>query len=225
MVVSARKLLDIALIASVAYATAQSAFGQVVRPAAPPQGQVVPGRPGAPNQTFDRDDRRQQGRILQGSAIIGSSVMLQGGASWGTVRDFVISDSGCLQYAVIGADNGLVAVPWGVGTFDFGRRAFVLDFGRDRIREFPQIRDVAELRDPRVQQRMQTFFRGDHNMRGDRDNRGTDVRQDNRQRGTENQPQRGTTNRGAAPATPGTANGNQKPAPAPENRGEEHRPR
>ena len=38
--------------------------------------------------------------------------MLQGNASFGTVKDFVLTDSGCLEYAVIAADNGLVAVPW-----------------------------------------------------------------------------------------------------------------
>ena len=227
MIVSARKLLDIALVACISYATAQSAFGQVIRPAEPPQRRVVPGRPGVPNPTFDRDVRRDQGRILQGSVIIGSPVMLQGGASWGTVRDFVISDNGCLEYAVISADDGLVAIPWGVGMFDFGRRAFVLDFGRDRIRDLPRFRDIAELRDPRIHQRVDTFFQGDRRMRGDRDQRGDqrgfENRPDNRQRG-ENQPQNGTTNRGATPPQRGTTNnGNQRPVAPPQNRGPDRR--
>ena len=123
--------------------------------------------------------------------------MLQGNASFGTVKDFVITDSGCLEYAVIAADNGLVAVPWGAGMFDFGRHAFMLGFGRDRVRDFPRIRDIAELRDPKVQQRVQTFYRGDHN----------NMPKNGEQRGAEN---RGGENRGAQtqPATQPQPRGN-----------------
>jgi hypothetical protein len=193
MFVSARKLLDIALVACIAYPTAQSAFGQAIRPAAPPAGQTAPNGQVGTNRTFAPDAGRDQNHILQASAVLGATVMLQGGANYGTVRDFVISDSGCLEYAVLSADNGLVAVPWNAGTFDYGRRAFMLGFGRDRVRDLPHIRDIAELRDARVQQRVQTFFRGDHKQ-GNGDQRATD----NAQRGAENHPQPGTT-RGAAP--------------------------
>jgi hypothetical protein len=200
MIVSARKLLDIALVACIAYPTAQSAFGQVGRPAAPPAGQVGQNRAGAPEA---RDARRDQGRFLQGSAIIGSNVLLQGNASFGTVKDFVLTDSGCLEYAVIAADNGLVAVPWGAGNFDFGRRAFVLDFSRDRVRDFPRIRDIAELRDPQIQQRVQTFYRGDHNNMRNGEQRGAENRGAENRDGGKTQPQptqpqpRGNTVRGA----------------------------
>src|ERR1700691_5589010 len=111
MFVSVRKLVDIALVACIAYPSAQCAFGQTIRPAQP--GQVAPNvQPGNVQPGADRTfapGNRSDNRILQGSAILGSNVMRQGGASFGTVRDFVISDSGCLEYAVIAADNGLVA--------------------------------------------------------------------------------------------------------------------
>jgi PRC-barrel domain len=199
MFVSARKLLDIALVACIAYPSAQCAFGQTIRPASPPGQEAPNAQPGA-NRTFAPGaaaGNHSDNRILQGSMIIGSNVMLQGGASYGTLRDFVISDSGCLEYAVIAADNGLVAVPWNAGMFDFGRRAFMLDFGRDRVRDLPRIRDIAELRNPQIQKRVQTFFRGDHNTPGNA--RGAE----NQPRGAENQPRgenqnRGTV-RGAAP--------------------------
>jgi len=205
MIVSVRKLVDIALVACIAYPSAQCAFGQTIRPAQPGQVQpnVQPGnvQPGA-DRTFAPGNRADN-RILQGSTIIGSNVMLQGGVSFGTLRDFVISDSGCLEYAVINADNGLVAVPWGAGMFDFGRRAFMLDFGRDRVRELPHIRDIAELRNPQIQQRVQTFYRGgDH---GDRAMRGNNANP----RGAENQP------REAQPQNRGTVRG-ATPSPRPE---------
>ncbi len=214
MFVSARKLLDIALVACVVYPGAQCAFGQTIRPAGPAAGQVAPGRPAGPNQTFDRDARHDENRLLQGSVLIGAPVMLQGGASWGSLRDFVISDSGCLEYAVISADNGLVAVPWNAGMFDGGRHAFMLNFGRDRIRDLPRIRDVAELRDPKFQQRVHTFFRGNNNTPGARDQRGTENRE-NQPRGTETQPQNRGTVRGAAPHQP------QQGTPRPANNGTE----
>jgi hypothetical protein len=228
MFVSARKLLDIALVVCIAYPTARSAFGQVVRPATPPTGlppgQVAPNGQFGPNRTFAPDARRDHDRFLQGSLIIGSNVLLQGGVSYGTVRDFVISDDGCLEYAVLAADGGLVAVPWNVGFFDVGRHAFTLQIGRDHIRDLPRIRDIAELRDARTQQRVQTFFRGNREMRGVRDRRGFENRQDNRQLGFETQPQtRGTIPGAAQPQRP-PGNG-QQPANPGNERGNERRER
>ncbi len=218
MIVSARKLLDIALAACIAYPTAQSAFGQVGRPAAPQAGRVAPNGQVGHDRTLAPDARdagHDQNRFLQGSTLIGANVMLQGNASFGTVKDFVLTDSGCLEYAVIAADNGLVAVPWGAGTFDFGRHAFMLGFGRDRVRDLPHIRDIAELRDPKVQQRVQTFYRGDHNnMPKNGEQRGAE----NRDGATKTQPQqqtqpqpRGNTVRGAATTRP---QGTERPANA-----------
>ncbi len=222
MIVSARKLLDIALVACIAYPTAQSAFGQVGRPAAPPAGRVAPNGQVGQDRTFAPDARdagHDQNRFLQGSTLIGANVMLQGNASFGTVKDFVLTDSGCLEYAVIAADNGLVAVPWGAGTFDFGRHAFMLGFGRDRVRDLPHIRDIAELRDPKIQQRVQTFYRGDHNnMPKNGEQRGAENRGgENRDAGAKTQPQptqpqpRGNTVRGAATTRP---QGTERPANA-----------
>ena len=51
MIVSARKLLDIALVACIACPTAQSAFGQAGRPAAPPAGEVAPNGQVGQNRT------------------------------------------------------------------------------------------------------------------------------------------------------------------------------
>jgi hypothetical protein len=214
MFVSARKLLDITLVACIAYPTAQCAFGQATRPAAPRQDQAAPNGLAGSNRTAGPEARGDQNRMLQGSVIIGSNVMLQGGASYGTVRDFVISDSGCLEYAVIAADGGMVAVPWGAGMFDVGRRAFTLGFGRDRVRDFPRIRDVAELRDPKMQQRVQTFFRGNQNPRN-----GEQGGAENRPQGGENRPQPGTV-RGAAPRQ--APQNNERGANTGNNRGERH---
>jgi hypothetical protein len=84
--------------------------------------------------------------------------MLQGGTPYGTVQDLVMGDGGCLQYAVVSYNNGLVPIPWGVGMFDFNRRALMVDISRDRIRDFPTIHQISELNDPQFTQRVQTFY-------------------------------------------------------------------
>ena len=81
MIVSARKLLDIALVACIAYPTAQSAFGQVGRPAAPPAGRVAPNGQVGQDRTFAPDARdagHDQNRFLQGSTLIGGTSCCRG---------------------------------------------------------------------------------------------------------------------------------------------------
>jgi len=134
--------------------------------------------------------------------------MLQGGASYGRVQDFVIGDGGCVEYAIVSYNNGLVPIPWGVGMFDSGRRAFMVDISRDRIREFPTIRQISELNNPQFTQRVQTFYHGTNRP----DTNHSDV---NRQGASANpvpSNTRGeTTNRGNAPkSTPARAEGNRE---------------
>jgi hypothetical protein len=186
----------------------------------PPAGQVAPGQTFGNDVRGQRDvgrpddGRREDNRILQGSSLIGAPVMFQAGGNFGTLRDFVISDSGCVEYAVIGADNGLVAVPWGNGMFDVGRRAFVVDFGRDRIRDLPRFRDVSELRDAGLRGRIHTFF-GDR--RGAMQQRGAAFRPDNNARQQTNPNEHGTANGAQRFGNPGTQ-GNPRPGNTTNNR-------
>ena len=39
-------------------------------------------------------------QILRGSQIIGATVNLRGGSRFGTVSDFVLADSGCVEYVI-----------------------------------------------------------------------------------------------------------------------------
>src|SRR5579862_3227501 len=55
-------------------------------------------------------DVAASGQYFQTGAIIGAPVMLQDGASFGTVSDFVVSNSGCIEYAIVNYDNRFVPV-------------------------------------------------------------------------------------------------------------------
>jgi hypothetical protein len=216
MFVRVRKLVDLALIACISYPAAQTVYGQVAQRPAPPAGQVAPGQTLGNDARGQRDlGRRDDNRILQGSSLIGAPVMFQAGGNFGTLRDFVISDSGCVEYAVIGADNGLVAVPWGNGMFDVGRRAFVVDFGRDRIRDLPRFRDVADLRDAGLRGRIHTFF---GNNRNGMQQHGAAFRPENNARSQNNPNEHGTANGAQRFGNPGTQ-GNPRTGTAPGNRG------
>jgi len=145
-----RGAVTLALAACVAYSTVH-ACGQDTA-----QRVIRDGRDFARRDTEGRD----HGRFLQGSAILGSQVFLQQGVVAGTIRDFVISDNGSVEYAVVETDNGFIAIPWNAGIFDVARRGFVVDFSRDRFRELRHFRQISELRDAGLQEHIQTFFRG-----------------------------------------------------------------
>jgi hypothetical protein len=152
------------------------------------------GRPafGTGDRAMDRD-RDRGNRILQGSMIIGSPVMLQGGVAFGNVHDFVIGDNGCVEYAVASYENRLFPIPWGVGNFDFGRRAFLVDIPRERIRDIPSFTNISEIRSAPFEQRVHSFFRGRMDQRTgvEGDHRASDVN-----RGDVNREGRGDVNRG-----------------------------
>jgi hypothetical protein len=196
-----RRAVTLALVACVAYPCVQ-AYGQNFAQ----QPGFQDGRDLGRRDT----DRRDHDRFLHGSAILGSQVFLQGGIVAGTIRDFVISENGYVEYAVVETSDGFIAIPWNAGTFDVGRRGLIVDFSRDRFRELHHFRNISELRDARLQQHIQTFFRG--NRPGNFPQRDINNRQPNNQ-------QNGLNNRGTAPNTPaatnpGTrANGNRGTAP------------
>jgi PRC-barrel domain len=113
-------------------------------------------------------DRREETRpgstvpMRRLSAILGTTVQLQGGGTFGKVEDFVVNDNGCIEYVIIVADDRYVAVPFRAARIDFERRTFGLDLDRERLREvptftrdrYPDLSAGSEYR-----QRLDTFFR------------------------------------------------------------------
>ena len=91
-------------------------------------------------------------------------VTLQDGSSFGTVRDFAVSNGGCIEYAIVNYDNRLVPVPWGAANFDFGRRAFRVGIVRNRLRDLPTFTNISELNNAQFAQRVHSFYRGSQPM-------------------------------------------------------------
>ena len=111
-----------------------------------------------------RGDATQYGQYFPGSAIVGVPATLQDGSNFGTVRDCIFSNSGCIEYAVVDYGNRLVPVPWGVANFDFGRRAFRVGITRDRLRDLPTFTNISELNNAQFTQRVHSFYRGNQPM-------------------------------------------------------------
>jgi PRC-barrel domain len=186
--VARKAAVSLALAACVAYPTVH-ACGQDTA-----QRIIRFGRDSGPRDT----ERRDHVRFLHGSAILGSQVFLQQGVVAGTIRDFVISDNGYIEYAVVETENGFIAIPWNAGVFDVARRGFVVDFSRDRLRELRHFRHISELNDAGLQEHIQSFFRGTRT--GDALQGGMNNRQPNHQQNGAN------TNRGVAPIAAATTN-------------------
>jgi hypothetical protein len=61
------------------------------------------------------------------SQILGSSVRLQDGSGYGRVEDILLSEDGCIEYAVIARENQYALLPWGIANVDYSQR--VVSFG------------------------------------------------------------------------------------------------
>ena len=209
------------------------AFGQVGVQVGPggvgfQAGPVSAGIGRAPDVGRDRDwsgdrgrgrDAAQDGQFFQSSTIVGAPVTLQDGASFGTVRDFVVSNGGCIEYAIVDYGNRLVPVPWGVGNFDFGRRAFRVGIARDRLRDLPTFTNISELNNAQFTQRVHSFYRGNQPM----ENGQRRTANPNDARPQAGQPQAAARAEDAPHRTGEAVRGNQnRPAPRPvqENREE-----
>lgn len=101
-------------------------------------------------------------QIRRISSLMGAPVQLQAGGTFGKVEDLVISDNGCIEYAVVGTEEKLIAVPFSLARMDFGRRVFTVDVERERFLKAPSFtrQRFPELRaDSEFGRQVHTFFR------------------------------------------------------------------
>jgi hypothetical protein len=92
-----------------------SATAQQPVPAAPATAQpaAVPAQPGVPATPAG---------YFRAKSILGSKVLLQGGATAGTVEDMVLSNEGVVDYLIVMHDNKYTTVPWTLAKFNFQQR-------------------------------------------------------------------------------------------------------
>ena len=95
------------------------------------------------------------------SQILGSTVRLNDGSSYGTVEDIVIGPDNRVDYLVVSHDNLYAALPWVVGQFNPGQRIVVYDVAPLAIQPllFPG-NAWPSFADPVFTRRMQSIFPG-----------------------------------------------------------------
>jgi hypothetical protein len=165
----------ILLAGSLVLPVTQFAIGQQPRQAGqPPQPGVRQGNDlsgsSAANRPTNGQDRSNQ--ILRGSQIIGSTVNLRGGSRLGPVQDFVVSDSGCVDYVIATYQGQYVPIPWAAALYQSGPRVLLVDIDAARIHEMPMFRQISELTNRQSSDKVSTFYRGVHGQAGDRNQPG-----------------------------------------------------
>ena len=69
------------------------------------------------------------------STVIGSSVKLQSGDTYGKIEDIVLNDSGCLEYVVVAYEDQYYVVPWTVAKVNYQERSILLNTTQQDIRQ------------------------------------------------------------------------------------------
>jgi hypothetical protein len=185
---------------------AQLAMGQQPRqavgqaPQAGKQGNDPSGRSGASGSN----------QMLRGSQIIGAAVQLRGGSPFGPVQDFVVSDSGCVEYVIAGYQGQYVPIPWAAAMYQPAQRVLLVDIDPGRIHEMPMFRQMSDLSKPQSSGKVSTFYRGVHGQAGDQNQHGA---ADQKGAPTNAAPAAGTApSRPAVGATQGTQGGGKTAA-------------
>lgn len=59
--------------------------------------------------------------------IIGSTIRLQDGTSYGRVEDIVLNEDGSVEYLVVSREGSYALLPWSAARVDFGQRVVTYD--------------------------------------------------------------------------------------------------
>jgi hypothetical protein len=135
-------------------------------------------------------------QIIRSSLVMGAPVTLHGGASLGTVQEFVIGEGGCVDYMIVSYDNRLVPVPWSVATFQAEDRVIMLDIEEAQLAQVPVITDFAELQNTEFVTKVNTFYKTEERSR-ERSSTGSNRDGKSRRDGKAGKSDRGSQNRDA----------------------------
>jgi hypothetical protein len=111
--------------------------------------------------------------VHRSSVLVGATVNVQGGHRLGKIEDFIIDDGGCISMVVVTYGEYYVAVPWGVGEFDWDQRILALDIQRSRLDSLPTFTNFRDLSRNDFRVKINNFFNvrvrdGDRRDRDDR---------------------------------------------------------
>jgi PRC-barrel domain len=71
------------------------------------------------------------------STLLGSTIQLQAGGSFGKIEDLIINDRGCIDFVIVVFEDKLFAVPFSITEVDFARRVVILDVERELLLRAP----------------------------------------------------------------------------------------
>src|SRR5438552_1946308 len=64
------------------------------------------------------------------TGVLGSTVQLEGGASYGKVQDVVVNDDGCIEYLVVAEADHFTLIPWPAARVNFEQRTVSVNVTR-----------------------------------------------------------------------------------------------
>lgn len=155
-------------------------------------------------------------QIRKATGLMNANVVVNGGTSVGRITDFVISDGGCIDYAVVGTDDHFVLVPYQAIRFDPGQRVVQVAVTQQAWRAIPTFTGTNwpvsdQLYIGRVRSAFglrESSYRGDR--RGD-DRRPLDRANDRRDQPTPPQQRRDAENPNRNPPPPRPVDPNRNP--------------
>jgi sporulation protein YlmC with PRC-barrel domain len=91
--------------------------------------------------------------------IIGSSIRLQGGTSYGRVEDIVLNDDGYVEYLVVSREGSYAMLPWSAAKVDYGQRVVTYDVDPQVVQPLFFTRDAwPNYSDPQFTTRIRSAF-------------------------------------------------------------------
>jgi hypothetical protein len=86
-----------------------------------------------------RDDTRKTTtpQVRKVSSVIGASVQLQAGGTFGKIEDIIINDQGCIDFVIVVFEEKLFAIPFSITRVDFSRGMVTIDAERELLLRAP----------------------------------------------------------------------------------------
>jgi hypothetical protein len=99
---------------------------------------ILVGTSWASSQTRVREETRTTTtQVRRVSSVIGASVQLVAGGTFGKVEDVIINDQGCIDFVVVVFEDKLFAVPFTLTRVDFTTRVVSIEIERERLLRAP----------------------------------------------------------------------------------------
>ncbi len=99
---------------------------------------ILVGTNWASSQTRIREETRTTTtQVRRMSSVIGASVQLTAGGTFGKVEDVIINDQGCIDFVVVVFEDKFFAVPFTLARVDFATRVVTFEIERERFLRAP----------------------------------------------------------------------------------------